>query len=136
MTKHSIINIIVSDMGSVIDQIECPNCKQDATLDFYYKTGEEYIFCHQCGYSLEYSIIDRTQNIATDNFQRKELLNPYGAYRYKSNTGIGNACGPLPTDEDYLYFKLQVIDNPEIVYASVSRYVDNMIVEEILVDRQ
>ena len=35
-------------MGSVIDYIECPNCKgEDAAVsDYYYKTGEEYIFCH------------------------------------------------------------------------------------------
>ena len=37
-------------MGSVIDYIECPNCKQEAFSDFYYKTGEDYINCGSCGY--------------------------------------------------------------------------------------
>ena len=37
-------------MGSVIDYIECPNCKQEAFSDFYYKTGEDYINCGNCGY--------------------------------------------------------------------------------------
>ena len=37
-------------MGSVIDYIECPNCKAEAYSDFYYKTGEEYINCNNCGY--------------------------------------------------------------------------------------
>ena len=37
-------------MGSVIDYIECPNCKQEAFSDFYYKTGEDYINCSNCGY--------------------------------------------------------------------------------------
>ena len=37
-------------MGSVIDYIECPNCKHEAYSDFYYKTGEEYVNCQNCGY--------------------------------------------------------------------------------------
>ena len=37
-------------MGSVIDYIECPHCGQEAYIDFYYKTGEEYINCNKCGY--------------------------------------------------------------------------------------
>lgn len=38
-------------MGSVLDLIECPECKcEEATHDFYYKSGEEYVNCPQCGY--------------------------------------------------------------------------------------
>jgi uncharacterized Zn finger protein len=36
-------------MGSVLDYIECPNCKLEAMDDFYYKTGEEYVNCGNCG---------------------------------------------------------------------------------------
>jgi len=39
-------------MGSVVEHIECPECKcEEATNDYYYKSGEEYINCPQCGYS-------------------------------------------------------------------------------------
>ena len=37
-------------MGSVIDYIECSNCKKEAVFDYYYKTGEGYIHCPSCGY--------------------------------------------------------------------------------------
>ena len=38
-------------MGSVLDHIECPECKcEEATHDFYYKSGEEYVNCPRCGY--------------------------------------------------------------------------------------
>ena len=46
-------------MGSVLDFIECPNCKHEASDDFYYKTGEEYIFCQNCGYHRSATIINR-----------------------------------------------------------------------------
>jgi hypothetical protein len=33
-------------MGSVIDAIECPKCKyKEASIETYYKTGNEEIFC-------------------------------------------------------------------------------------------
>lgn len=41
-------------MGSVIDYQECPNCKMEAAMDFYYKTGEEYMNCPHCGISNGY----------------------------------------------------------------------------------
>lgn len=38
-------------MGSVIENTECPKCSfEDAYSDYYYKSGEEYIFCPRCGY--------------------------------------------------------------------------------------
>ena len=40
-------------MGSVLDTIECPVCSSEASSDYYYKTGEEYIFCSHCGYKRE-----------------------------------------------------------------------------------
>ena len=46
-------------MGSVIDYIECPNCSYEAYNDYYYKTGEEYTMCNNCGYSYSAQIINR-----------------------------------------------------------------------------
>ena len=50
-------------MGSVIDYIECPNCKCEAYDDFYYKTGEQYINCNNCGYHYSATIINRDKNL-------------------------------------------------------------------------
>jgi hypothetical protein len=47
-------------MGSVIDAIECPNCKyENASIETYYKTGNEEIFCERCGYSSEYNVFSK-----------------------------------------------------------------------------
>ena len=73
-------------MGSVIDYIECPHCGQDAYSDFYYKTGEEYVNCMNCGYQYSATIKDRTKRLDEldeDDFEIKELKNPYGAYKIK-----------------------------------------------------
>ena len=51
-------------MGSVIDYIECPNCKQEAYSDFYYKTGEEYINCRSCGYHRSATIVNRDKKLS------------------------------------------------------------------------
>jgi len=46
-------------MGSIIEYIECPNCEHEAFSDFYYKTGEEYVNCNNCGYHYSATIKDR-----------------------------------------------------------------------------
>jgi len=57
-------------MGSVIDYIECPNCEQEAYSDFYYKTGEEYVNCMNCGYHHSATIKNRDKKL---NELKKEL---------------------------------------------------------------
>lgn len=37
-------------MASIIQPIGCPHCSCSATEDFYYKMGEEFIWCFRCGY--------------------------------------------------------------------------------------
>ncbi len=73
-------------MASVLDYIECPNCGQEAFSDFYYKTGEEYVNCGNCGYHYSATIKDRTKSLNEldeDDFEIIELKDPYGAYRIK-----------------------------------------------------
>jgi uncharacterized Zn finger protein len=50
-------------MGSVIDYIECPNCKSEMTCEFYYKTCEEYKSCTECGYFYSAEIKNRNKNL-------------------------------------------------------------------------
>ena len=51
-------------MGSVLDFIECPNCKHEASDDFYYKTGEEYVNCGNCGYHRSATIVNRDKKLS------------------------------------------------------------------------
>jgi len=39
-------------MGSVSSQIKCKKCKfEHCSEEYYYKTGEAFVFCDRCGYS-------------------------------------------------------------------------------------
>ena len=124
-------------MGSVIDYIECPNCKTEAMSDFYYKTGEEYINCTNCGYHRSATIINRDKNLneLTDSdWNIEELKNPFGAYRLKVYHSVSTQCGSLENEEQYNELKKNIEADVEIEYCSVSRFIDNKIVEELLIN--
>lgn len=126
-------------MGSVIDYIECPNCKTDAYSDFYYKTGEEYINCNNCGYHYSATIKNRDKKLTElteDDWEIDELKDPYGAFRYKMAGEIGTTCGSLTTAEDADKFrvemKLEYQDHVE--FAQISRLVgDEIVVEDVVI---
>ena len=124
-------------MGSVIDYIECPNCKTEAMSDFYYKTGEEYINCNNCGYHRSATIINRDKNLneLTDSdWNIEELKNPFGAYRLKVYHSVATQCGSLENETQYNELKKNIEADVEIEYCSVSRFIDNKIVEELLIN--
>jgi Zn ribbon nucleic-acid-binding protein len=128
-------------MGSVIDYIECPNCKQEAYSDFYYKTGEQYINCQNCGYHYsatyktddtgKYITKDGKDNTTFDNLimEINELKNPYGAYRIKYKDTVAYECGSLTDEKEYdmLVTVLTMADDREIELFTVSRFVDGEI---------
>lgn len=136
-------------MGSVIDYIECPRCKEEAFSDFYYKTGEEYINCNNCGYHYCYIIkrddegkmikIDESKDFTIDNvvIEEKEIKEPYGAYRIEFNDGVGS-CGTLETDDDYQKFVSDIVSftNQEhnIKEVVVNKLVGDKIHKEIIFD--
>lgn len=125
-------------MGSVIDYIECPNCKTEAYSDYYYKTGEEYINCNNCGYHYSATIVNRTKKLTEltqDDWEVYELKNPYGSYRYKMAGEVGTTCGSLATAEEADRFrvemKLEYQDHVE--FAQISRLIgDEIIVENVV----
>lgn len=122
-------------MRSVINYIECPNCKHEAFEDFYYKTGEEYIFCDNCGYYRSATIINRDKKLSEltdDDWKLVEIKNPYGAYRLKFYKG--SECGILITEEDYFDFKHIHQIHKDVEFCTVSRFINNEIVKEIIVD--
>ena len=133
-------------MGSVIDYIECPNCKEEAFSDYYYKTSEEHINCSSCGYHYSYIIkrddegkmikIDESKDFAIDNvvIEEKELKNPYGAYRIKHYDYVATQCGSLANESDYGELRQHLSNNKSVEFASVSRLVDGQITTEVLVD--
>ena len=124
-------------MGSVIDYIECPNCKTEAMSDFYYKTGEEYINCNNCGYHRSATIINRDKNLnelTESDWNIEELKNPFGAYRLKVYHSVATQCGSLENETQYNDLKKNIEADVEIEYCSVSRFIDNKIVEELLIN--
>ena len=135
-------------MGSVIDYIECPRCKQENCIDdFYYKSGEEYINCPDCGYHRVFHYKrdadgkflrkDETKGYEFENLIPEEihLENPYSAYRVETTLG-GATCGTLETYEDYQKFISEIVSitNQEhnIKEAVVSKLVGDKIEKEVV----
>ena len=124
-------------MGSVLDFIECPNCKHEASDDFYYKTGEEYVNCGNCGYHRSATIINRDKQLSElteEDWKIDELKSPYGAYRIKAYSSIATQCGSLENEEQYNELKKTIKDDIEIEFCSVSRFINGEIVDEMIVD--
>jgi hypothetical protein len=135
-------------MGSVIDYIECPHCGQEAYDDFYYKTGEEYVNCQNCGYHYsatykrddkgEFVTKDGTDDYSFENLimETKELKIPYGAFRIKYVDSIGYHCGSLENEKDYIELttSADLNENGAMEFMSVSRYVNGETIQEVLLD--
>lgn len=124
-------------MGSVIDYIECPNCKEEAFSDYYYKTGEEYINCNNCGYHYSTTILNRDKKLSElteEDWKVEELKNPYGAYRIKYYDSVATQCGSLTDESDYGELRQHLSNNESVEFASVSRFLDGQITTEVLID--
>lgn len=124
-------------MGSVIDHIECPNCKHEAMDDFYYKTGEEYINCGNCGYHHSATIINRDKKLSEltkDDWKITEIKNPYGAFRIKYYGSIGYQCGSILNEEDYNELNESVIKNDNVELFSISKLINGEIITEVIID--
>jgi hypothetical protein len=126
-------------MGSVIDYIACPNCKCEAYDDFYYKTGEEYISCNNCGYHYSSTIINRDKllnELTEDDWEINELKDPYGAYRIKYYDSEVFSCGSLGSEGHFNGFKLQCEKDNTIECCTVSRFVDGQIKVEYVINNE
>jgi len=122
-------------MGSVIETIQCPNCKQEAFIEYYYKTGEEYANCSSCGYHRSVVIVARDKKMSelTENdWEVIELKHPYGAYKIKLYDAVAYQCGSLKDTMEFDYFIHEVSINEKIQFASVSKFVNGKIVIEVI----
>ena len=136
-------------MGSVISNIECPRCKSEECFeDYYYKSGEFYISCPDCGYHHSVTI-KRDENgncvfktpangLVEGNYEIIEVKieNPFGAYRLMSDSG-GGIVGTLETESDYISLKENLnksIDDKSVQSGKlvISRFIiDKIVIEEI-----
>ena len=117
-------------MGSVIEHIDCPNCKQEATLDFYYNTGEEYILCTHCGYhkAVYIDTQDDYPDIAKARWITEELTNPYGIYKLKHIDDKFTKLGSLEDEQHWIDFVSEIMsDKDGIEFFTLSRLVDDKI---------
>lgn len=133
-------------MGSVIDYIECPNCGHEAYNDFYYKTGEEYTNCQNCGYHYsatyktdgngEYVTKDGTDDYSFDNLimETKELKNPYGAYRLKYYDSVAYECGSLENEQNCVELLVEVRELNNVEYFGINRFVNGEIITMDVID--
>ena len=136
-------------MGSVITYIECPNCKSEyCSEDYYYKTGEMYTKCSQCGYTNDnffkrddkgqFIKIDKTKGDTFDNFEvvHIHIPNPYGVYEVHAKDSVGYTIGTLVDEKQYQEFYSEIVSlsNQENILkkAIVRRFINNEIVEEVL----
>jgi Zn ribbon nucleic-acid-binding protein len=121
-------------MGSVIDVANCPHCGEEAWVDFYYKTGEEYVTCNSCGYYKSVTMIDREKPLSeADNWKIYELANPFGAFRIKLINEVGTTCGSLADEDQYNSLKEDVTKRDDVQFAVVSRFIDGAIKLEAIV---
>ena len=124
-------------MGSVLDTIECPNCKHEAHSDYYYKSGEEYIVCQNCGYYKSLTIKNKNippSELIEEDWELIEISNPYGAYQIRHKEAIATQCGTLITEEDYHILCKHIEDlKKDVDFFMVSRLIDGeIVIEEII----
>lgn len=129
--------------------IECPRCKSEECFeDYYYKSGEIYISCPDCGYHYSSSIkrddegkmikLDESRELAVDNVVREETLleEPFGAYLIRYEEGMGSG-GTLRTEDDYHLFVSDIVSltnqsEHKMELVTISRFVDGEIKKEII----
>ena len=125
-------------MGSIIDYIECPNCGEEAFMELYYKTGEEYTFCPKCGYTKEISLKNRDKaldELTAEDWEVKENKNPVGVYHAKEYGRMSTTCGSFNNELDMERMKNDVRENSEGVESFIiTRYIDGKHISETIID--
>lgn len=130
-------------------QIECPRCgSEECFEDYYYKTGEEYVSCPDCGYHRSFFIkrdeegkmikIDEDKDFAIDNVVREETLleEPYCAFMIRYEDGVGSG-GAIQTKEEYDIFVSDIVSmtnqpDHKMEEVTISRFVDGGIKKEAI----
>lgn len=137
-------------MGSVINYVDCPRCEsQDCFEDYYYKTGEFFSSCPDCGYhrSAFYKRDDEGKLVKLDETKGSEFDNlimveehhpePYGSFKIQMVGDKGRMSGTLITEEDYekLFQEMALLNNSEKSVESfvLSRFIQGKIVKKEII---
>lgn len=126
-------------MGSIIDYIECVNCKTEAHSDFYYKTGEQYIYCNNCGYHYSATIKNREKaysELTDEDWEVQEYINPFGAYRLKYKESVSTQCGSLRNEAEWNELVKEVQEDDQysqVEYFQLSQLIDEQIVVKYII---
>jgi len=99
--------------------------------DFYYKSGEEYVQCPDCGYykSVEIKEDSRKKNFSDfteDDWEITELKKPYGAYRAKSKESKAWMGGSISNKNHYNRIIKNLTD--DIDELTISRWIKGKVV--------
>jgi DNA-directed RNA polymerase subunit RPC12/RpoP len=134
-------------MGSVMMPMECPHCgSENCTDDYYYKTGEEYAFCPDCGYERIFrykrdengQLIkkDEAKDFEFDNLVTEEvhIENPYCSFNVTYRDSFVSTIGSIPTKEIYDQLIESIKEDNTVETVSISMFVDGKIVKEVVID--
>lgn len=125
-------------MGSVMSNIDCPNCNSPECFeDYYYKTGEGFQQCPDCGYSHSAWIINRDKLKSGEDkepkWEEKKTENPYCGYQLYYKEKEGGMHGTFLTEEDFLNAKESITkEEDKISHFSISRFVNGKIEKQII----
>ena len=125
-------------MGSTMFYQLCPNCNEEATVDFYYHKQEEYCFCNSCGYmrtiELKPGAWRKTfDGITSDDYIVTVVHNPYGAFYYKYYSSDVGAQGTLKNEEEAKAFMMMCIESNLVSEAYIKRYEHGVITKNQII---
>jgi len=127
-------------MGSVMSDITCPECGYGcATIDTYYKTGEEYVNCNRCGSGSSVTIVNRPEdgNYPEDwkpEYEEKSHKTAHAFAVSKDPTGGIRSCGGLKRNQ-LKDFVRDVKNSDEVKYATYTyKYRELWFIKDVIND--
>ena len=127
-------------MGSIIDVIDCPDCGSEATIDFYYNTGEEFIMCQHCGYNRKFFITNWDEQDKKGEFEwvpkfDMEEIHGKGAYKLRGKGAPATECGSfLEEASEQKFIELVEAQKDLLEYAEYTTYLEGKLKTVVLIE--
>lgn len=128
-------------MGSIMDNTDCPQCgNSEAVVDYYYKTGEEYILCDKCGYTRKFIITNREEvgKMDTEGFEilpKFELQEVFGlgCYRLQYKGDVGYELGTFAlVDSEAEFIKHVEEHKTDIAHAEYHSFINGQLSDRVV----
>ena len=128
-------------MGSFSDIISCPVCGSEAHNEVFYKTGEEFIICGECGYNRKFFIAnledkDKAQEGEFEwipDFKVEEIFG-CGSYKLRGKARAAYECGSFIQEESEGEFLKLVEEQKDMLeHAEYTTYKNNKLTKTILI---